>query len=96
VVSVTYEKRPRSDAPDEVFPLQPTRGPASNATGIRPGANEPALAGMGPTEEAQYTGMLSSTVLAQAVMPPPRCLAVENPDCLSRARASAERTPDLQ
>src|ERR687898_1846403 len=49
-----------------------------------------------PDVTDQYTGMSLSTVLAQAVMPPPRCLAVENPDCLSRASASAERTPDLQ
>ena len=49
-----------------------------------------------PTSLDQYTGISLSTVLAQAVMPPPRCLAVENPDCLSRARASAERTPVLQ
>ena len=46
--------------------------------------------------EASRPGTSGSTVLAQAVMPPPRCLAVENPDCLSRASASAERTPVLQ
>jgi hypothetical protein len=25
VVSIAYEKQPRSNAPDDVFPLQPTR-----------------------------------------------------------------------
>jgi hypothetical protein len=49
-----------------------------------------------PPARDQYTGTLGSTVLAQAVMPPPRWRAVEKPDCLSRASASAERAPLLQ
>ncbi len=44
----------------------------------------------------QYWAMLGSTVFAYATMPPPRCLAVEKPDCFNRASASAERAPVLQ